>query len=277
MLPNFIIAGAEKSGTSSLVFYLSEHDSIYIPSVKEIYFFNNEENFKRGVEWYEKWFSGWSGERAVGECTPLYMYDPTCSGKIHRMFPEMKLIFILRNPIDRAYSNYWHQIRGGKEFHTFEKSLEKKRKPIGKTKFYNRPYAYLDKGCYYLQLRRFTEKFTRDQMYVVIFDDLIDYPQKVLDKICSFLEVEPKKDYKSINVIKNKTSLPKSKYLQYAARKLFGTSFIFKAISKINIGYEDYPRMDIETRKDLISFFSDDIDKLSTLTGLDFNLWKAPL
>ena len=119
MLPNFIIAGAEKSGTSSLSFYISEHPDIYIPKIKELHFFDNSDNYSKGFGWYEKQFSGWSGEKAVGECTPFYMFDYSCAEKIKMQFPDIKVLFILRNPADRAYSNYWHQVRGGKEFRSF--------------------------------------------------------------------------------------------------------------------------------------------------------------
>ena len=78
MLPNFIIAGAEKSGTSSLYFYLSEHEDIYTPVIKEIHFFENENNFRKGIEWYEQWFSGWFGEKAVGECNYLHIKESGC-------------------------------------------------------------------------------------------------------------------------------------------------------------------------------------------------------
>lgn len=276
MLPNFIIAGTEKSGTSSLVFYLREHSSIYIPSIKEIYFFNNESNFNKGIEWYEKWFSGWSGEKAVGECTPLYMYDPICSKKIADLFPEIKLIFILRNPVDRAYSNYWHQVRAGREFQPFEESLKKSRNRIIKNKYNSRHYSYLDKGFYYIQLRRFMDRFSREQIHVIKFDDLIKYSEETLNRIYSFLEVEPKKKHRSINTIKNKTKLPRSRYIQYAARKVFGISFIFKAISRINInlGFEDYPPMTTKTKKYLINYFTEDINRLEALTGINFSLWK---
>ena len=108
MLPNFIIAGAEKSGTSSLLFYMSEHEDIFTPAKKEIHFFDDGDNFNEGIDWYKQWFTGWSGEKAIGECTPIYMYFPECAQRIHDVYPEMKLIFILRNPVDRAYSNYWH-------------------------------------------------------------------------------------------------------------------------------------------------------------------------
>ena len=75
MLPDFIIVGAEKSGTSSLCYYLSEHPDIFIPRTKEIHYFENKDNFAKGLDWYEKQFSDWNGEKITGECTPFYMYE----------------------------------------------------------------------------------------------------------------------------------------------------------------------------------------------------------
>jgi len=276
MFPNFIIAGAEKAGTSSLVFYLTEHDDIYIPPRREIYFFNNEVNYKKGIEWYEKFFSGWSGEKAVGECTSLYMNHPECAQRIAEDFPNMKLIFILRNPVARAYSNYFHQVRGGKEFLSFEASLKREPSRRGKSEYHNRTYSYVNKGFYYAQLKRFTDKFPMQQILVIKLDDLQRSPQRTLNKIYGFLRVELKDRQKTISTIKNKTSIPRSKYLQYCARKLFGTGILFKAISKVNmmLGWEYYPPLEEETRTHLINRFANDIENLAVLTGMDFNAWK---
>lgn len=276
MLPNFIIAGTEKSGTSSLIFYLSEHEDIFTPPKKEIHFFEDDNNFKKGVEWYKKWFSKWSGEKAIGECTPLYMYFPHCPQRISDIYPDMKIIFILRNPVDRAYSNYWHQVRGGKENLTFEASLKKEQGRIKTSKYHNKTYSYMNKGFYFLQIERFLKYFPKEQILIVKFDELKRYPQKTLNEIYRFLEVKLKDNQQSLNLKKNITRVPKNKYLQFYARRLFGTSALFKGIAKLNLkyGHKTYPTMNQQTKRELKNHFANDIKRLELLTGMKFSEWK---
>ena len=105
MLPNFLICGASKSGTTTLQEVLCTHPDIFMPKKKrangrEIHFFNNDKNFAKGIEWYEKQFEGWNGEKAIGEKTPSYLCTPCVPERIHRFLPDVKLIFILRHPVD---------------------------------------------------------------------------------------------------------------------------------------------------------------------------------
>lgn len=113
MLPNFIIPEAQKSGTTALRIYLAQHPEVYIVN-KEIHFFNK--NFDKGIEWYEQFFKAWKGEKAIGEKTPDYLYDGHTPQRIYEVTPDVKLIFVLRNPIDKAYFHYWYNVRVGLEF-----------------------------------------------------------------------------------------------------------------------------------------------------------------
>ncbi len=276
MLPNFIIAGAEKSGTSSLSFYLSEHPDIYVPAVKEQHFFDKKENYKKGLDWYQKQFDGWNGEKAAGECTPFYMYDEECPLKIIKGFPEIKIIFILRNPVDRAYSNYWHQVQGGKELHCFETALKIEKKRIKKSRYHNFTYSYIQKGFYSVQIERFLKFFKADQILILKFEELKNNPQKVMNKMYSFLGVELIENQNNIGNVKNKSVLPASKLVQFAAREVFGKTILFKAIAKANLifGEKEYPPMKEDTRKMLVDFYSKDVEKLENISGLSFESWK---
>jgi Sulfotransferase domain len=275
MFPNFIIAGAEKSGTSSLAFYLSEHFDVFIPPIKELHFFEDLNNYSKGYDWYEKQFCGWKGEKAVGECTPFYMYDETCARKIKNQFPDMKIIFILRNPVDRAYSNYWHQVRGGKEYLSFEDALKKERKRTIKSRFHSFTYSYLEKGFYSVQIKRFLSLFDRTQLHVVKFEDLKKHPQKLLNSIYHFLEVDVLDSQETISRIKNKSALPRSRRVQFIARKAFKTSVFFRAVAKVNLkcGYTDYPPMGKNTRQSLVNYYLQDIKKLENMVQTDFSSW----
>lgn len=106
MLPNFLIVGAARAGTTSLYYYLKQHPDVFMSPKKEIDFFDVDKNFEKGLDWYERYFEGYTGQKAIGEASPLYMYLEKVPKRIAKVIPDVKLIFILRNPVDRAYSHY---------------------------------------------------------------------------------------------------------------------------------------------------------------------------
>ena len=123
-LPDFLCVGAQKSGTSLLYRLLNQHPEIYLAKGKEIHFFNRDENYNKGIEWYSEHFAGSEDYKRVGEVTPDYNYVPTVPGRIYKTLgKDIKLIFMLRNPVDRAYSNYWMSFRRGHERFSFEKAI----------------------------------------------------------------------------------------------------------------------------------------------------------
>lgn len=120
---DFLVIGAQKSGTTSLFHYLRAHPRIHIPFVKEIGFFSNERKFRKGVQWYLKHFSDAEPHQIVGEVSPQYMAHPAAPGRIHSLFPDTRLIAVLRNPIDRAHSAYRMAVRRGGEKRAVEEAL----------------------------------------------------------------------------------------------------------------------------------------------------------
>lgn len=276
MIPNFIIAGAEKSGTSSLAFLLSQHSDIFMPAQKELHFFENDQNFEKGISWYQEQFQGQLSESAVGECTPLYMYDPRAAERIHSLLPDIKLLFILRNPADRAYSNYWHQVRGGKEYCSFATALRREAKRRRKGIRYDFMYSYTAKGLYCDLLERFTGRFGPDRLLIVTFEDYKNHTEHTLNRICQFLGVFPFKGPMEWETVKNKSIVPKFPFLQVAARFFLGGSVFFRGIAKVNLwlGGSDYPDMPPDIRAKLVNYFLHDIDRLEKITGMDLSEWK---
>src|SRR3712207_6354190 len=119
-MPNFLIIGAMKSGTTALYYYLEQHPEIYMSPVKEPNFFSSQEQENAAdavtdIGTYQHLFRGVSGEKAIGEASHSYLYEPGAAAEIRRYLPEAKLIAILRNPIDRAYSHFLHMVRSGTE------------------------------------------------------------------------------------------------------------------------------------------------------------------
>lgn len=180
-LPNFIIAGAPKSGSSSLWQYLRQHPDIFFPLQKELFFFDF--NFEKGLEWYEAFFDAQQNERAIGEATVWYMRWNGVPEKMNKVLPGVKLIFLLRHPVDRAYSNWCHEKRDG--IHPFDESFER---------FLTRPdrdsRTIISSGYYARHLRRFLSQFPETQIHVCLMSDLRTAPDETCRKIFQFLDVD---------------------------------------------------------------------------------------
>lgn len=184
-LPNFVISGAPKSGTSSLWSYVRQHPNIFMPDPKEIGFFDY--NYGKGIEWYREKFSGHNGEKSIGEATPWYMCDDRAEWvpeRMHEVRPHIKLVFILRDPVDRAHSNFWDNFRNGEIPFTTTIS-EFIRKPK------NRSHTVIKCGHYYRHFRRFEEYFDRDQFLILLHEEFCSDPVEAVQRVYEFLDVDP--------------------------------------------------------------------------------------
>jgi len=186
-LPNFLIIGAGRSGTSSLYYYLGQHPQIYMSPVKEPRYFGVEprvgtappiQSRKRiqSRKEYERLFAGVSNETAVGEASPQYLNSPTAAARIAADLPGVRLIALLRNPADRAYSSYIGQVRAGVEFRSVEKAMQP-------------DTYYFQSSLYAHPLERYFSRFARQQIKVVLFDDLVSDARAVVKEILGFLDV----------------------------------------------------------------------------------------
>lgn len=268
---DFIIVGAMKAGTSSLGFHLNSHPDIYLPE-KELQFFNDDSKFYMGYNYYYSLFNP-NGEKVLGEKTPTYSYQENVAERIYDFNPDIKLIWILRSPVDRAYSNYLHAVKNGSELLSFESAVENESERI-KTDIWK---GYLERSIYIKQVKRYLQWFKIEQMHFVIFEEFKANPEKELKKIFNFLEVDSSKSFYKVEE-RNKTVMPRSTISLYYARKHFGhKSFSFKVINKINtIGKAPgYQKMSKSIRKELDARFIDHNNKLQDVTGLDFKIWDV--
>ena len=150
-MPNFLIIGAMKSGTTALYYYLEQHPEIYMSPVKEPNFFSSQERENAAgavarIGNYRDLFRGVSGETAIGEASHSYLYEPGAAAEIRRYAPEAKLIAILRNPIDRAYSHFLHMVRSGTEpLDDFAQALQEEAAGIHKERTFQ---DYIGRGLY---------------------------------------------------------------------------------------------------------------------------------
>lgn len=162
--------GAQKCGTTSLVQYLLSHPDIFIPAgprinSKEINFFLHDYLYEKGLSYYENFFTDGSGATAVGEISADYLYHPICRKRIRKHFDKLKFIIILRNPIERAYSNYWMECSRGNETRPFKEAIGREIGRIKNGLFEKDTFSYLQRGLYYSQIIRYMETFPRISIY----------------------------------------------------------------------------------------------------------------
>lgn len=186
MFPNFLVIGAAKCGTTSLYEYLKAHPDVYMSPQKEVRFFSKEENWARGLAWYESFFDGATGETAVGEASPQYTCYPyrDPAPRIAATIPHAKLIYLIRNPVQRVLSAYQFQVALGNEFDPIEKVI-RKRGPSGEP-----PFA-LTLSSYGMQIESYMRHFPRDALLVVKTEDLKADRPTTMARIFSFLGVDP--------------------------------------------------------------------------------------
>jgi hypothetical protein len=179
-LPNLIGCGAGKSGTTSLYYYLSQHPQIYMAAAKEIHFFSR--HFHKGVPWYESHFPTGLDVPVVGEFSTSYMLDTAVPERIAALIPNANLLFIFRNPVERAYSNYWFSISIGTQDReqSFSDAI---RTADGHKK-------YIASGCYYQHLAQFLRFFSPQQIFVMITEEFKRSPIQQMALCYDFLGVD---------------------------------------------------------------------------------------
>lgn len=198
---NFLIVGAQKCGTTALSNFLSQHNEICIPPCKEVHLFDSPEFDNRWDEEeindrYRNKFINYSGENIIGEATPIYMYLPIVAKRIHRYNSDMKLIFLLRNPVDRAISHYSMAINRKEESRSFAEAVLLERYRLWKAKnnysFSSpiRSQSYISRGFYSKQIEKMLELFSAKQMLFVKTEDLVSNHELTIKKIYEFLGIK---------------------------------------------------------------------------------------
>lgn len=191
---DFLVIGAQKSGTTSLFKYMENHPSLYLPPQKEVNFFVSPKRSSMSIDWYlNTHFSGVAEDRLWGEVSPSYMSYSAAPGNIRAWCPDVKLIAILRNPIDRTYSHYRMTVRRGTESRTFRQAAEelsRNRAEVPETKVPDDSPFLLEFGYYGEALGRYLRHFDREQMLILFQEDLDSRPVEVLARMFSFLGVD---------------------------------------------------------------------------------------
>jgi len=296
-LPNFLIVGAAKSGTSSLHNYLHEHPEVFMPSynregmkVKEPRFLIKDlvqyrlHNGVWNFEEYQCLFSDVREEKVIGESTVLYLYYYQHAIKNIKYYlgEEVKIIIMLRNPIDRAYSAFQHVSRGLKETNSFEESLEIEKGRLERETNLTPMVMYKEMGMYYSMVKAYKDSFKN--IHIVFYEDFRDNIALEMNKVYSFLGIS-----KDINVNLNKRYNVGGKEWKNKKSKDFfmkdnWAKSILKSITPkkirqeirnklVNLSTKEVEEMKKETRKMLNNYFQEDIKKLSELLNKDLQHW----
>lgn len=294
-LPEFLVIGAAKSGTTSLYEYLRQHPQVFMSPIKETNFFAlngkkpafagpdrdffNHESIYR-LEDYERLFDGRTEEIVAGEASPRYLFTSGTARRIRNFIPEAKLVAILRNPIDRAFSAFSMRKRDGWETcKTFEDAIlqEEKRLKEGWASG-----IYLQRGYYGRQLNEYYRVFPREQICVLLYDRMRDDLEGLLTRLFRFIAVDEKfqpdtrQHYNPSGIIKNpvlRLVWTRTHSVQNVLRPLMPKP-VRQAVSRYFIGLEkEKLSLFPETRRMLIDVYRDDILKLEDLIEEDLSQW----
>jgi hypothetical protein len=288
-MPNFLIIGAMKSGTTALYYYLEQHPEIYMSPVKEPNFFSSQEQENAAdavtnIGTYQDLFRGGSGKKALGEASHSYLYEPRAAAEIKRYVPEAKLIAILRNPIDRAYSHFLHMVRSGTEpLDDFAQALREEEVRIHKERTFQ---DYIGRGLYYQQLKRYFGTFPQEQVRVYLYEDLSGAPISTVQDAFRFLKVDdsfvpdvslrrnvsgqPK--YKTLDgLLRRQSRIKHAAKIYLPARMRWRLSKTFDDLKTRNLA--EPPPVQSKVRRHLIGVYREDILKVQELIHRDLSGW----
>lgn len=273
-LPHFLIVGSMRSGTTSLSQYLSEHPAVFIAPGKELHFFDLDEHFERGLEWYaSKFASAPSGSR-LGEATQTYMYLPHALERIATVLPGRRAIAVLRDPADRAYSHYWHNVERGREHLGFEDAIRAEPDRLHGADVRTRlRHSYVDRGRYLRQLENLERVFGAEKVLVLLFEDLTQTPTAVFSRVCRFLSVDDGFIPSSIGAKVNPYIHIRSPRLRDWAKRL--PKRLRDGIGRVNSRPGEYPPLDPRLRTKLAAEYVDDLAALRSRSELDLSKWPT--
>ncbi|MBS3091799.1 sulfotransferase domain-containing protein [Candidatus Pacearchaeota archaeon] len=296
---DFVGIGVGRSGTIWILNALAEHKGIWFPYTKELNYFSNphggevSEYDKRGINGYLDLFKECPKNKIKGEFSSHYMPDPKVPKILKKHFPNVKIWAILRDPVERAFSDY---VRG-KEFHLKEKDSFEEAFFAEKNILYKKGDGYQERGYYYKHLKRYFELFSRENIKIILYDDFKKDNEKVIKELYEFLGVDPlfkpsiigkrinertgtkfrgiKKVITFLAKISHKLEEGMIGKLIYTIKRKTGINRFFNQLNELNTKKEvEKEKLDPELRDKLKVVYLDDITKLEKLIGRDLSEWK---
>jgi len=290
ILPNFLCVGAQKAGTTTLHEILAQHPEIFLPEIKETHFFFKEDKYQKGLSHYSKtYFKNWKGEKAVGEVDPGYMYFPFVPERIYKdLGKDIKILILLRNPVDRAYSQYLMNVRRSLETKSFEEAIESEKERIKEGFFNFRMFGYVERSLYLKQIKRLLKFFPVENMFFIIFEtEFLNKREETIKKVFDFLNISTNVEV-NVNIKSNPASLPRFKivndflysdnFLKKIGRILIPDYITRRKIMhKINVFNRKKGKikpLDGEIKRKLfLKYFEKDIFELEKILNRDLSCW----
>lgn len=291
--PNFVVIGAPKSGTTSLYYYLKQHPDVFLPTQKELHYFSYEPlkaNAKgpgdeltlsalcSSEAQYLAHYSAVANQKAIGDISPSYLYYAT-QEKIKTTLGDVKIIVMLRNPIDKAYSQYMHMIRDQCETLAFHDALqqEQERRAQG----WSDIWRYAESSLYADKLLGFRDCFGTTNVHIILFDDFTAEPQRVIKETLTFLGIDAdvpintKEIYNRTGEVKSKVIarfLSRPNIFKELIKKCTPNAWRIKLRLKImNKNTASKPEIDLTAHNYLKSYFKNDVAKLENILGRKLN------
>jgi len=295
-MPTFIMAGTGKSGSTTLYEYLRQHPQVCMSRTKEPRFFTRSTGFEddgaqsgptrsgrfdEGHEWYEDQFSECAGKQARGEATMMYFFAEDAPALIRSWLPDVRLIFLLRAPVARAYAQYWGERRHGWELpSSFEEMVANQHPRAGR---------YLETSRYSVHLERFFGCFDAEQIHIELFEDLVKDPAAVFQRVCTHIGVDPSFVPPAAGTTYNKGGEPRFGSVQRALRRMRRGSVrelipervrpifnsLYRSVTAANTGKRGYPALDGAVRRRLTEQFENDIVYVERLLGRPLPEWRV--
>lgn len=298
-LPNFLVVGFPKCGSTSIYYYLKEHPEIFLPEQKELHYFTypiiSKQNQGKGDKKikqfhigsftkYEKCFEAVSNEKAIGDVSPSYINYPEIYHTIsQKLGSNVKIIVLLRDPIKRAYSNYLHLVREEREYLPFYEALQAERER--KNSLYSDFWYYTFNSMYYEKIRRLEENF--NQILIITFEDFVNNPKEGIKEIYEFLEVDSNFVPARLDTQYNQGGVyEKNVITKFIFRQSLLKNFLKKLIPitprmkhvKIKI-IDKYrrntPQIDEDAENYLIEKFNPDVKKLEEHFNVKTHYWNS--
>ena len=190
-LPDFILAGAPRCGTTAAYDVLTTHPDLYLPEKKEQWFFWADDVWERGADWYAEQFAAHGGARRVGEATPLYYACDRAMERMAQVVPGARVLLVLREPVSRAVSHYWFNVRKSKEDLPFEEAIARDLDGSRPWKLSRGAHNYATLGKYDLHYERVLRHFPPEQVHVMLLDEMLSDTRGTFDGLWRFLGVPP--------------------------------------------------------------------------------------
>lgn len=267
-LPSFLVIGAVKAATTWISRHLRRSPAVFMPA-SEPHYFNVE--YGRGVDWYLEFFEDASESQIVGEKTADYLPDPQAAKRASLLVPNAALIMSLRNPVERAYSDYCMLFRRGSVSPRIEDYLDPSRAEFRR---------FIDYGLYHRHISAWLDHFPRERMLILTMEDVTRSPQESLDKIGGLIgiqdELMPPPQSRRVNDSREMFLPLELRILlapfKRAVKPLRGNA-AFERVRSTLARPITYPKLDGELRQRLADFYREDVERLQTLLGRDLSAW----